>query len=122
MGVRRAWLSTRSALRAPSVEAFRVAERGGRIVMVGMASPQLDFSAYALSADERTLIGTFCYSQSDFASTVAWLAAEPAVAEAVTDRFEALARGIHVFEELLAATELPNKVLLCPDPSTLLRR
>jgi threonine dehydrogenase-like Zn-dependent dehydrogenase len=103
-------------------EAFRISERGARIVMVGMASPQLDFSAYALSADERTLIGTFCYTPDEFASTVDWLAGEPEVAEALTDRFESLARGNEVFEELLAATELPNKVLLCPDPQALRRR
>ena len=95
--------------------ALDVSSTDARIVLVGMGSPQLEFSAYQVSAGERSLIGAFCYSVQDFTSTVEWLARHPESAVAIVDRVAPLAEGAAVFDELLSGS-LSNKVLLAPRP------
>lgn len=52
--------------------AFDTTGLGARIVLVGMNVPRIELSAYAISTEERTLVGSFCYSAPDFADTAAW--------------------------------------------------
>ena len=96
--------------------AFELAAPDARIVLVGMASPELHVPAYQVSARERHIIGAFCYAADEFRSTVAWLGEHPEIPEIFVDRREALASGEDVFDELLAGRVLPNKVLLFPRP------
>ena len=49
-------------------DAFAASGLGSRIVLVGMGSPRLELSAYAVSTEERTLIGAFTYTADDFAA------------------------------------------------------
>lgn len=95
--------------------ALEVCAPNGRVVVVGMASPHLEFAAYQLSTSERTLIGAFCYDRDQFTSTLHWLADNARVAEIMVDRREPLVTGHSVFSELLAVSRLPNKVLLVAD-------
>lgn len=46
-------------------DAFDVADRPARIVLVGMNEPRVQLSAYAVSTSERVLIGAFCYNRND---------------------------------------------------------
>ncbi|MEO6996947.1 MAG: alcohol dehydrogenase catalytic domain-containing protein [Terracoccus sp.] len=61
-------------IQASLTDAMAVSSLGSRIVLVGMGSPRLDVPAYAVSTDERTLIGSFCYSRAHFDDTARWVA------------------------------------------------
>lgn len=84
-------------------DALAATRLGARIVLVGMGSPRLELPAFALSTEERTLIGSFTYSAEDFAAATAWIGqnAEKAAAlvsevvgpEQAHDAFTALAAG-----------------------------
>ncbi len=50
--------------------ALSCARRGGTISIVGMGSPSVELSAFALTVEERTLRGSFCYSPADFCGAV----------------------------------------------------
>jgi threonine dehydrogenase-like Zn-dependent dehydrogenase len=94
--------------------ALTLSRRGARIVLVGMASPQLGFAAYHLSAAERTVIGTFCYSADDFRETAAWVARHPEVGAALTGAVISLDEAPEVFGRLAAGELLANKILVSP--------
>lgn len=94
--------------------ALTVSAPAARVVLTGMASPVLELSAYAVSAGERTIIGTFCYSHDDFRDATAWAVGHPEVLEALVDRFEPLSDGQRVFAELLG-DRAGDKVLLVAD-------
>src|SRR5664280_1289834 len=53
-------------------DAMRASAFGARVVLVGMAGPSVELAAFAISTEERTLIGSFCYSRKHFAETAAW--------------------------------------------------
>ncbi|MBK5237909.1 MAG: alcohol dehydrogenase catalytic domain-containing protein [Actinomycetales bacterium] len=94
--------------------AFDNSISGARIVLVGMASPELKFSAYELSARERTLVGTFCYSREHFEETAQWVSENPAIVSQLVDRFVSLPDAPEIFSQL-CRNELPaNKILVRP--------
>jgi threonine dehydrogenase-like Zn-dependent dehydrogenase len=51
--------------------ALQVVRRGGTVVVVGMGAPTVELPAFEIVTEERTLVGSFCYSTSDFAAAVA---------------------------------------------------
>lgn len=96
-------------------QALTLMNRGGRVVLVGMADPQLTLAAFEISVREREIIGTFCYSRADFASTVDWLASNVDVAQQLVDAIEPLASGPEVFEQLASYSRDASKILLSPN-------
>lgn len=96
-------------------DAFAATPPGSRVVLVGMGAPRVELSAYALSTDERALIGSFCYTAAEFAETAAWVGtAADVVAPLVTERvplsaahdaFTALARGESTASKILVRFE-----------------
>lgn len=58
-------------------DALTVSPPGARIVLVGMGAPQLSVAAYAVSTEERTIIGSFCYSETEFRRTAEWVGTAP---------------------------------------------
>ena len=91
--------------------------RGGRLVLIGMAEPQLTLSAFEVSVREREIIGTFCYSNEDFASTVRWLADNAETVAALVDAIEPMEAGPAVFKELASYSRDASKILLSPGVS-----
>src|SRR5664280_3577025 len=57
---------------ATLADAMKASAFGARLVLVGMAMPSVELAAFAISTEERTLIGSFCYSRKHFAETAAW--------------------------------------------------
>lgn len=88
--------------------------RGGRLVLIGMAEPELTISAFEVSVREREIIGTFCYSNEDFSSTVTWLSENVSIAESLVDSVESLRAGPDVFKELASYSRDASKILLSP--------
>lgn len=84
-------------------DAFTCSQFGANVVLVGMGSPELTLPVYAISTEERTVIGSFCYTAAHFRAVAEWVATAPEelavliegsvpVADA-PETFAALARG-----------------------------
>lgn len=54
-------------------DALGATRLGGRVVLVGMGSPRLELPAFAISTEERSIIGSFTYSAADFAAATTWI-------------------------------------------------
>ena len=98
-------------------QGLEITGRGGRLILIGMAEPQLSLSAFEISVRERELIGTFCYSMEDFRSTVDWLGRNVETASALVDAVEPLSAGPDVFRELASYSRDASKILLAPNLS-----
>ncbi|MBX3194137.1 MAG: alcohol dehydrogenase catalytic domain-containing protein [Microbacteriaceae bacterium] len=58
-------------------DALAATELGGRVCLVGMAAPTVELDAFAVSTQERALVGSFTFSAADFADSVTALASTP---------------------------------------------
>ena len=87
---------------------------GARIVLVGMNSPRIDLPAYAVSTEERTLVGSFCYSARDFRETAQWVGTAPAELARLVDGRVDMAGAPEAFAELASGRSGKSKVLVFP--------
>jgi threonine dehydrogenase-like Zn-dependent dehydrogenase len=101
--------STRSV-----ADAVRWSSPGARLVLVGMGSPRIDLPAYAVSTEERTLIGSFCYSAEDFRSTAEWVGSAPAGLDRLVDGRVDMAGAPEAFAGLASGALVRSKVLVYP--------
>lgn len=95
-------------------DAVRCTSFGARIVLVGMNSPQIDLPAYSISTEERTLIGSFCYSAADFRGTAGWVGTAPRILDRLVDGRVDLAHAADAFAELASGRSAKSKVLVFP--------
>jgi threonine dehydrogenase-like Zn-dependent dehydrogenase len=85
---------------------------GGVVSLVGMGSPELAFSAYRVSTEEREIVGSFCYNNQDFRDAAAWVdQGSPVLAELIS-REVALEDADAAFAGLAAADGTAGKVLV----------
>jgi threonine dehydrogenase-like Zn-dependent dehydrogenase len=85
---------------------------GSRIVLVGMNSPSLTLSAYAVSTLERTILGSFCYSRDEFAETARWAADNHHVLGQMADGSVALDEAPEAFRRLAQGDLKASKVMV----------
>ncbi|MGC3992647.1 MAG: alcohol dehydrogenase catalytic domain-containing protein [Propionicimonas sp.] len=85
---------------------------GASVCLVGMATPTLDLPSFEISAQERSLVGSFAYSSVDFGLATQRLAATPASADALVSRTVPLAEAPDTFRSLAAGNDTPGKVLV----------
>jgi threonine dehydrogenase-like Zn-dependent dehydrogenase len=85
---------------------------GGSVCLVGMGSPRLELSAFAISMEERSLIGSFTYSARDFRDAAQWISTAPAVAAALISRQVGLDEAPTTFTGLAGHDGTPGKVLV----------
>ncbi|MDQ0727606.1 threonine dehydrogenase-like Zn-dependent dehydrogenase [Microbacterium sp. W4I20] len=100
------------ALSSTLAQALQVSAEGARIVLLGMGSPQLDLDAYRVSTEERTVIGSFCYTAAQFRSTAEWVAAHAADLEPLIDDSVLLADAPRAFADLADGTSKASKILV----------
>lgn len=94
--------------------ALTVSAKRARVVLVGMADPTLSIPAYRLSVDERTIIGSFCYSFADFRDTAEWVESNGDVVAPLIDHSVPLDQGPEVFRKLGEHSLEAHKILLVP--------
>ena len=87
---------------------------GSRIVLVGMGSPRLELAAYAVSTEERTLIGSFTYNAAEFAETAAWVGSIPDGIEALIDGRVGWEGAPQSFDDLARGRSTASKILVFP--------
>jgi threonine dehydrogenase-like Zn-dependent dehydrogenase len=85
---------------------------GSRVVMVGMASPQLDLAAYRVSVDERTVIGSYTYPAHEFAAMADYISSAPAAVGELISARVTLDGAQQAFEQLTNGSPVPGKVLI----------
>lgn len=95
-------------------DAVRFTRFGARVVLVGMNSPRIDLPAYAVSTEERSLVGSFCFSANDFRETAAWVGAAPEVLATLVDGRVDLAAAPEAFSSLASGESARSKVLVFP--------
>jgi threonine dehydrogenase-like Zn-dependent dehydrogenase len=95
-------------------DALAASSLGSRIVLVGMGSPQLELTVYALSTAERSLIGSFTYSAAEFVATAEWVGTVPEGIEALIDGRVGWEGAPQSFDDLARGRSSASKILVFP--------
>ena len=85
---------------------------GGSVCLVGMGSPTLELPAFAISTEERNLVGSFAYSSQDFRDAAEWISTSPEVAADLISRQVGLEEAPAAFTGLATHDGTPGKVLV----------
>lgn len=86
----------------------------GRVVLVGMHEPVVSVPAYEVSIEERSLVGSSCYSVAEFRATAAWAATvSDGLARLVEQRVD-LREAPDAFRGLADGSWSAGKVLVFP--------
>ena len=100
---------------SPTVaDALAVSSLGSRIVLVGMGSPRLELSAYAVSTEERSLIGSFTYTAAEFIDTAEWVGSVPEGIDAPIDGRVGWEGAPQSFDDLARGRSTASKILVFP--------
>lgn len=97
---------------ATLTDALTVSTLGARVVLVGMHTPLAEIPAYAISTEERTLIGSFCYTPVEFAETAAWVENSPIDLATLVDEEVPMHDGPDAFRGLADGSRNASKVLV----------
>ena len=91
----------------PSLQAaLEVSDHHARISIVGMGSAKLDVDSYAISTGERSVMGSYCYSDEHFAEAAAWVGAGQSLLDDLVGRTWRLEQAHEAFTDLIEG-ELP---------------
>jgi threonine dehydrogenase-like Zn-dependent dehydrogenase len=101
-------------LSATLADALTVSGMGSRIVLVGMGSPRIDLAAYAVSTEERTIVGSFTYTAEEFADTAAWVGSRPEGLESLIDGRVGWDGAPQSFDDLARGRTAASKILVFP--------
>lgn len=93
-------------------DALRATEAGGRVGLVGMGAPVTELPTYEVSTLERTITGSFCYSDEVFRAAARWVASGTTDFSALISEEVSLADGPDAFARLAAGADVPGKVLV----------
>jgi L-iditol 2-dehydrogenase len=85
---------------------------GGTVALVGMGAQRLDIAAFAVSTEERTIVGSFTYSNEDFRDAARWIATAPTEAAALITREVTPDEANDAFAGLADGDGTPGKVLV----------
>jgi threonine dehydrogenase-like Zn-dependent dehydrogenase len=96
-------------------DALTATDLGGRVVLVGMHTPQLTVPAYAVSVEERTVVGSFCYTDAEFRATAEWVGTAPEGLDRLIEGRAAMADAPESFRALANGDLTASKVLVLPN-------
>lgn len=103
---------------ATLASAFACAALTSTIVLVGMGSPELQLPAFEVSTKERSVIGSFCYSATEFRETADWVGSAPTELAQLIQQRVALDQAQDAFAALAGGTSSASKILVLPNGST----
>lgn len=96
-------------------DAFRFSDIAARIVLVGMDSPDLAIPSYEVSADERSILGSYCYTNKEFAETAQWLSSNSQLVAPFISDVTSMRNAPELFEKLHAGNFEYNRVVISQD-------
>ncbi|WP_114856197.1 zinc-binding dehydrogenase [Brachybacterium sp. YJGR34] len=85
---------------------------GGTVVLVGMGSPRVELPAFAISTEERAVLGSFTYSAEDFRDAAAWVSAHPGQVMPLVSDIVPPERAQESFAALAAGEGPAGKILV----------
>ena len=85
---------------------------GGRVCLVGMGKPELTLSAYRISTEERSIVGSFCYSFAVFEDAARWVGEGDPLLSKLISMEVSLDDGQAAFERLATKADVPGKILV----------
>jgi threonine dehydrogenase-like Zn-dependent dehydrogenase len=94
--------------------AFCAAPVGSTIVLVGMGEADLTLRAYELTTNERSVVGSFCYSRAEFNTTAEWVGKAPSELSLLIDGRVGLLGSAAAFTGLARGEVSASKILVCP--------
>ncbi len=95
--------------------ALRSTRYGGRVALVGMATPRFEIDAYRVSTEERSIVGSFTYSYPVFEDAAAWVAQGDEVFANLISVTVPLAEADALFQRLATTGDIPAKALISFD-------
>ncbi|UNX54301.1 alcohol dehydrogenase catalytic domain-containing protein [Georgenia sp. TF02-10] len=97
---------------ATLADALSSTRLGGTVGLVGMGSPEVTLPAYAISTQERTIVGSFCYDAQTFRDAGAWVGEGHGVFDELISDVVSLGEADATFAHLAGAADVPGKVLV----------
>jgi threonine dehydrogenase-like Zn-dependent dehydrogenase len=94
--------------------ALTLSSTRARVVLVGMADPTLSIPAYRVCVDERSIMGSFCSSYSDFRETADWVSSHEEQVSPLIEMTAPLEDGPALFDQLGRHAREAHKILLTP--------
>ena len=95
-------------------DAVRATRPGGNVSLVGMATPNLDLSAYEITTQQRSILGSFCYSEQVFAECADLIARGEVDRSAFVDSVITLDEAPATFHALATAQQSSIKTFVLP--------
>ena len=93
-------------------DALAATRPGASIAVIGMGAPNFDFEPYPMITAERTMIGTYCYSNRDFGDAVELVTAAPDLAARMVSKEIPFDDAPEAFARLAAQEDVAGKVLI----------
>jgi threonine dehydrogenase-like Zn-dependent dehydrogenase len=85
---------------------------GGRVCLVGMGSRQISVDAYRVSTEERSVVGSFCYSFDVFRAAAEWVASGEEIFGCLISAEVSLDHAQDAFQRLATKADVPGKILV----------
>ena len=95
------------------LQAIKTIAPGGTIVHIGLTQPSGTFNFKKLTIQEITLVGTYCYTNKDFNTTVNILTSKK-LGDLGLVEYRDLKKGSEAFEEIHNGTCVSPKIILIP--------
>lgn len=93
-------------------DALSVTVLGGTVALVGMGSAQVDLRAFAVSTEERAVVGSFTYTAQDFADAAAWAGSHGRLLSRLLSHIVGPEQAGAAFNVLASGDETPGKILV----------
>jgi threonine dehydrogenase-like Zn-dependent dehydrogenase len=102
---------------ATLADAFACSSSASLIVLVGMGAKTVELPAFEISTKERSVVGSFCYSKSEFRETAHWVSTVPPELGLLIDARVDLMTAPSTFAQLARGELDASKVLVLPNSS-----
>ncbi|WP_341953614.1 alcohol dehydrogenase catalytic domain-containing protein [Salinibacterium sp. TMP30] len=93
-------------------DAIEATKLGGRICLVGMGAPVISLDAYQVSTADKSIVGSFTYSDGDFRDAAKWVSSGPSELARLISLEVPLEEAPSLFTRLAAHDGTPGKVLV----------
>jgi threonine dehydrogenase-like Zn-dependent dehydrogenase len=96
-------------------DAFKHSDVAARIVLVGMDTPNLAIPSYEVSADERTILGSYCYTNEEFRDTATWLGSNTSLVQPFISDVTTMVEAPEMFAKFQDVNFEYNRVVITQD-------
>jgi L-iditol 2-dehydrogenase len=95
-------------------QGLQATRRGGKLVLVGLANPQVDLALYELVPQERVIVGSYAYTPSEYRESVRLINERVVDVRPLIERTVPLEEAPDAFEALATGRDPSVKVMVEP--------